>query len=154
LDFINQLQEYEDYHGVCSKCVDHNRILKFPTYTESVFIDSAGDEYKVEVDRSAVSKKFSHREDEVDESDYYYCRLVHEILDQSYLYATPAPYKDREGLPADPISSILFGDYDEQYLFELKKVSPPTRLRFCAIYNLLTSDKFIISAPERSFFLL
>lgn len=140
-DFIEQYNLYSETSETCKKCIAQSRIFQFPV-----------DEYKI--DRSAVERKFHYGD--ADPASYYYCPLIHQLLlasKLSYDVANSVDVANRYGdkLPANPISAILSGNWDDKYLFEFQKFSSPSQTQVCKILLDLFSDKFISTPAENSF---
>lgn len=134
-DFVQRYNQYELHSGTCSACIANHKILTFPLG-------------ETEVDRSAVEAKFNCGE--VDESDYYYCPLIREFLVASTITAEYA--LEMAERPAQPIQAVLSGNWDDSYLFELRKIAPPLRLlEACSIIQEVASGKFISTMAERGF---
>lgn len=135
-DFIEQYNLYSENSETCKKCIARSQIYQFPV-----------GEYKI--DRSAVERKFNYGD--ANREPYYYCPLIYQSLLASKLsYDVANRYSDK--LPASPISAILSGNWDDEYLFEFQKFSPPNQTQVCRILLDLFSDKFI-STPAESIFL-
>ena len=140
-DFIEQYNHYSEKSETCNKCIAQNQIFQFPV-----------DEYSI--DRSAVERKFNYGD--ADRASYYYCPLIHQSLlasKLSYDVANSADVTHRYGdkLPANPISAILSGNWDDEYLFEFQKFSSPSQTQVCNILFDLFSNKFISTPAENSF---
>ena len=135
-DFIKQYNNYTGYSGTCDSCISEHKMLTFRA-------DHA------EVDRSAVEKKFSQDEN-LDESFYHYCPLIHEVLLTSELHAETV-YESSQDLPAEPFQAILDGNWDDDYLFEFHKIGVPQRMKICPICRETISSQFASTPAERSF---
>ena len=136
-DFIRQYNDYAKYSGVCETCIAKHRIITYP-------VDG------LDVDRSAVERKFSHGD--VDTEAYYYCPLIDKALSASKLSAEVANV--REQLPANPISAILSGNWDDEYLVELTSIGYPRQVTICTLLQSVLSPDFISTAAEKGFFTL
>lgn len=136
-DFVRQYAEYPDHALVCDSCISEHRVFTFPAD-------------RSRVDRSAPERKFCDGDEGVDESDYYYCPLVREILAASDLLPEPALRRDAP-LPAKPIWAILAANWDDEYLFELQRIGRPDNLSVCAIHREMFSPRFASTPAERSF---
>jgi hypothetical protein len=153
-DFIQQYNQYKEYQETCQSCISKHKIFTFDN-----------------VDRSALDKKFLQRdypeeECKVDESPYYYCPLVNEIILDSKLEPKTANCYN-ENLPAKPISAILGIEedgiyagggcyaWDDDYLFEFIKIGQPINPSVCSLYqDIIYSKRFVSTKSERSFLIM
>lgn len=151
-DFIKQYNQYKENNQTCDTCISKSKIFTF-----------------YEVDRSAIEKKAlqrSYPEEEftVDESPYYYCPLISELISKSQLTHKEAS-KYRGDLPAKPISAIIGinesgiyasgGTYawDDNYVFQFETIGIPS-VNTCSIFRNLLLKNFTGTEAERSFFQL
>ncbi len=135
--FIKQYNDYKAFAEICKSCVLSNKIFSLP----------CGDN---EIDRAAVEKKFARDEYIVDEAKYYYCPLIYNVLQSSNLDVTFVSPSSKD-LPAKPMHSILSGRWDDEYLFEFKKIAPARSLLVCLIIESLLSNQFVGTRAERQF---
>ncbi len=139
-DFIRQYNQYTNHSGTCASCISQQKVFTYPVG-------------RANVDRSAFERKFNYGE--ADLASYYYCPLIHQVLLDSSLTAEVAQTKHGiDNLPAEPIPAILSGNWDDKYLMEFEKISPPRQMQNCPVLQNLLSDKFISTPAERSFFTL
>jgi hypothetical protein len=97
-----------------------------------------------------VAKKFAEG-DPVDDSVFYYCPLIDAVLKNSEVVSV-LPYDLEKPLPAEPISAILSGNWDDEYLFKFQKISAVLNIRgVCRIVRHLLSDQFVGTEAERKF---
>lgn len=143
-DFIEQYNRYSATSRTCSECITKSQTFQFPV-----------EDYQI--DLSAVERKFNNGE--ADLSGYYYCPLIRQSLlssQLSYDVSDLTELKNRYGdqLPANPISVIFSGNWDDEYLFEFQKISSPKQTQVCRILNDLFSDSFTSTPAEKSFLTL
>lgn len=153
-DFLQQYNQYKDYQETCQSCIYTYKIFTFDN-----------------VDRSAIEKKIIQRdyledECEIDESSYYYCPLINEIISNSKLNPEAVNSSNKNG-SAKPISAILGisndGIYassknnyawDDDYLFEFTEIGTPKKFSICSIYQKIISSEFTNTKAERSLLIL
>jgi len=140
-DFMQQYNQYASQSDTCTSCISRQKAITYPV----------GD---AEVDRSAIERKFNYGEANL--NSYYYCPLIQQVLLASSLTAevVHAHHGVNQNPPAVPISAILSGNWDDEYLMEFQEIAPPRQMQVCSILRDVLSSKFISTAAERSFFTL
>jgi hypothetical protein len=123
--------------GVCNTCIAQHKILDFPTTNGRI-------------DRSAVYKKFS-RGEAIDESSEYYCPLIHKVLLESEIESDDSAPSVSHNDPR-AIWVCWSSGWDDNYLFEFKRLSFPQDLQICPIYKtLMFSQQFVSTKAEQRF---
>lgn len=134
-DFLRQYNQYGEHSRTCDSCISAHKVLTFPAD-------------RMDIDRSAVAKKFWP--EDLQEGDYHYCPLISQVLQASVLKAEQVLAASRE-LPAKPIHAILVANWDDDYLFEFRRIGSPERILACPICAQLLSERFTATQAERSF---
>jgi hypothetical protein len=141
--FSDLLQQYNlspEHLNTCENCLKNHGSHILPC-----------NEYQI--DLSAYDQKFSQGDYEVDDSRYQYCPLIQNVFQNSLFEIHNAnDSKIKRAITVKPLDTILSGNWDDSYLFQLKgNINSPT-LNLCPVIKSFFSTDHISVPTERQFF--
>lgn len=151
-DFLFHYNQYSSHSGTCEKCIALHKVYTFNDVDRSAF------------DKKCWQKSWSYDDQDIGESEFYYCPWIGEILSASEIepireYEFSQIYRGLERPSVEPIDAIIGIDsagyykdsFDDKYWFKFQKIIFPQTSFVCPIWGTLFSRGFITQKAEISF---